>query len=76
MLPTSRSTLLFTKMFNPLTPDLTQLSDAELAEKIETLWQRAYQMRYHPAHQQLQALINSYTQELQNRQNSPRKSTI
>jgi hypothetical protein len=58
-------------MFNPLTPDLTNLSNKELADKIEELWRRAASMRQHYAvHTQLQALIGSYTAELNRRQNT------
>ena len=74
-LPGSRTTPLFIKMFNPLTPDLTNLSDEELADKIEELWRRAGSMRqYYAVHQQLQALIYSYTAELNRRQNTTPKT--
>jgi hypothetical protein len=55
-------------MFNPLTPDLSNLTDKELLDKIEELWRRAGSMRqYYSIHNQLQALISSYTAELEKR---------
>ena len=58
-------------MFNPLTPDLSKLTDRELADKIEDLWRRGASMRYYYAvHQQIQALIGSYTAELNRRRNT------
>jgi ribosomal protein L29 len=55
-------------MFNPLTPDLSTMSDKELTDKIHELWRRAALMRYHYAHNQLQALIHQYTAEFERRQ--------
>lgn len=62
-------------MFNPLVPDLTNLSDTELADKIEELWRRAASMRgYYAVHNQLQALIHQYTAELDRRRNTTPKT--
>ena len=61
-------------MFNPLTPDLTNLTDKELVEKLEELWKRSTSMRnYYAVHQQLQVLIHQYTAELNRRQNTTLK---
>lgn len=58
-------------MFNPLVPDLANLSDTELADKIAELWRRAASMRgYYAVHSQLQALIHQYTAELDRRRNT------
>jgi hypothetical protein len=62
-------------MFNPLVPDLTNLSEVELADKIEELWRRAASMRsYYAVHNQLQALIHQYTAELDRRRNTTPKT--
>jgi len=59
-------------MFNPLVPDLTNLTDKELTEKIEELWRKAASMRqYYAVHNQLQSLIGSYTAELEKRRQKP-----
>jgi len=58
---------------HPLTPDLSALSDEELADKIQELWRRAAYMRYHYAHIQLQALIHTYTAEFERRQSNKTK---
>ena len=59
-------------MFNPLTPDLTNLTDKELTDKLEELWRRATSMRnYYAVHNQLQSLIGSYTAELDKRRQKP-----
>jgi hypothetical protein len=58
-------------MFNPLVPDLTNLSTEELTAKITELWAKASSMRsYYAVHQQLQTLIYQYTQELDRRRNT------
>ena len=55
-------------MFNPLVPNLTDLTDKELNDKIEELWRRASAMRqYYAVHNQIQSLIGSYTVELEKR---------
>ncbi|HET8688647.1 MAG TPA: hypothetical protein VFM18_18690 [Methanosarcina sp.] len=54
-------------MFNPLTPDLSKLTNEELLAKLEELWKRGAMLRYHPAHQQIQQLINSYQTEINRR---------
>jgi hypothetical protein len=55
-------------MFNPLVPNLSDLSDKELTDKIEELWRRAASMRqYYAVHNQLLSLIGSYTKELEKR---------
>jgi hypothetical protein len=60
-------------MFNPLVPDLTNLTDKELTEKIEELWRKAASMRqYYAVHNQLQSLIGSYTAELEKRRQKPK----
>ena len=62
-------------MFTPLVPDLTNLSDVELADKIAELWRRASGMRgYYAVHNQLQALIYQYTAELDRRRNTTPKT--
>jgi len=59
-------------MFNPLVPDLSNLTDQELSDKIEELWRKAASMRqYYAVHNQLQALIGSYTTELEKRRQKP-----
>lgn len=60
-------------MFNPLTPDLSKLNDKELTDKLTDLWHRAASVRYYPAvHTQIQALISSYTAELEKRRQNPK----
>ena len=55
-------------MFNPFVPDLSDLTDKELTDKIEELWRRAASMRqYYAVHTQLQSLIHTYTVELEKR---------
>jgi predicted metal-dependent hydrolase len=60
-------------MFNPLVPDLSNLTDKELVDKLEDLWKRAASMRnYYAVHQQIQSLIGSYTVELEKRRQNPK----
>ena len=62
-------------MFNPLVPDLTNLTDKELTEKIEELWRKAASMRYYTAiHDQLRTLLAQYTAELDRRKNTTPKT--
>jgi hypothetical protein len=59
-------------MFNPLVPDLSNLTEKELTDKIEELWRRAGSMcQYYAVHNQLHALIGSYTAELEKRRQKP-----
>ena len=62
-------------MFNPLTPDLSKLTDKELVDKIEDLWRRAGSMRYYTSvHNQLRALLAQYTAELDRCKNTTPKT--
>jgi hypothetical protein len=55
-------------MFNPLPLDLSKLTDKELLTKLEELWRRGAYLRHHPAHTQIQILIQSYQAERERRQ--------
>lgn len=54
-------------MFNPLVPDLSNLTDEELLGKIEELYRRGATLRAPALQWQLKQLINQYTIELDRR---------
>jgi|ETNvirenome_6_30_1030629.scaffolds.fasta_scaffold145545_1 predicted MPP superfamily phosphohydrolase len=63
-------------MVHPLTPDLTKLSDNELAEKISELNKRLagfYQMGNHNAINQVNMLMQDYLDEQSNRMRETQK---
>ena len=60
-------------MFHPNVPDLPNLSDSDIAKKIEELYNRGASMRQHPAQNQIIMLIQHYTAELDKRKFKPKQ---